>query len=69
MDRPADENAPDTTELHLKAEQPWDGRQGTAATDRAIVGYNILATGGSTAFSTILLTATCLVNTAPELNV
>ncbi len=40
----------------------WDGTQGTAAK-----GYKIAGTGGANAFSTTLLTATVVVNTAPVL--
>jgi hypothetical protein len=45
----------------------WDGTQGTAAVPGASKGYKIAATGGASAFSATLLTATVLVNTAPVL--
>ena len=46
----------------------WDGTQGTAAVSGATKGFNIAATGGTTAFSAKTLTAACLVNTAPTLS-
>ena len=45
----------------------WDGTQGTATVFGATKGYKITATGGASGFSTTLLTATIVVNTAPVL--
>ncbi len=43
----------------------WDGTSGSAGGLEALTGHG--KTGGSTAFSTTVLTVTCLVNTAPVL--
>jgi hypothetical protein len=43
----------------------WDGTSGSAGSTSALAGHG--KTGGSTAFSSTVLTATCVINTAPVL--